>query len=174
MKIIKILAPLIVCMIGCGPRESVTPGTASSKPLETTVSPPERKPVKPAENTIFSAAANDQLATVMRMLNENYDINTRDEDGMTALSWAAMRGRSAVVKYLLEHNADPNLADNKGLTPLHKACLFGDKAIIQLLVDFHADVNASGPQGLKPLAIAERMNHQEAIAILKSAGAQEK
>lgn len=174
MKIIWILSLLLICSAGCTPRESAksekaVPGAATQV---TTV--PEKKPLKPVEGTFFAAAANDQLATVMKMLNENQDINARDPDGMTALSWAAIRGRSAIVKYLLEHNADPNIADNKGLTPLHKACLFGDKNVIQLLVDFRADVNASGPEGLKPLAIAKRMSHAEVVAILEAKGAVEK
>lgn len=133
------------------------------------------KPIKPKKSsepkmdTLFSAAVNGQLATVMRMLDEGQDINQQDDEGNTALAWASLRGKSGVVKYLVEHNANPNLPNTKGLTPLHQACLFGDKTVVQTLIDFGADVNYEGPGKMKAVEIARKMKHQDIVDMLEKA-----
>jgi len=166
-----IILSVVFLFYGCGSNQPETTKQPSKPAKDTPVETDDRRSSEPDPDTIFSAAANGQLATVMRKLEEGQDVNVTDDTGMTALSWAALRGRSGVVRYLLEKGADPNIPDEKGLYPLHKACLFGDKGAIQSLVDFDADVNAEGPGGLKAVQIARRMKHDEIVEILETAAA---
>lgn len=43
------------------------------------------------------------------LLNRGVDINTRDENGATALMWAALRGNWTLIEFLLQKGANPNI-----------------------------------------------------------------
>ncbi|KAI9685674.1 MAG: hypothetical protein M1822_004234 [Bathelium mastoideum] len=63
------------------------------------------------------------------------DINDKDEDGESALSWATRRGNVNVVRLFLEqHNVDINCQNSLRWTPLTLACRFGHLDIVQMLL----------------------------------------
>ncbi|KAK4118021.1 ankyrin, partial [Parathielavia appendiculata] len=63
------------------------------------------------------------------------DVNVRDNDGQTPLSWAAGNGHEAVVKLLLgTGQVDVNAEDNNGWTPLTRAAEKGHEAVVRLLL----------------------------------------
>jgi len=65
----------------------------------------------------------------------------QDENGQTALHWAARGGYKEVVHLLLDRGADVSVKNNDGLTALEWAALREDKAMVQLLLNRGADVN---------------------------------
>jgi RNA polymerase sigma factor (sigma-70 family) len=48
---------------------------------------------------------------------DGLDVNTRDIDGRTLLSWAAQRGQLEATVFLLRHGAQINARDRSGTTP---------------------------------------------------------
>jgi cytohesin len=62
------------------------------------------------------------------------DINTKDENGQTALHTAASvwKGK-AMVQLLVDRVADVKARNNNGNTVLHLAVRAGNKAVVQLL-----------------------------------------
>ena len=54
------------------------------------------------------------------LLDAGVDVNTKANDGNSALHVAVLRGHSKLAMTLLDHGADPN-ADGPGFTPLHWA-----------------------------------------------------
>lgn len=70
------------------------------------------------------------------------DVNARDNNGRTALSFAAEQGNNSVTEELIRNGANIDLADNEGKTPLMWACEKGHPKMIQLLLQRKADVQA--------------------------------
>ncbi|KAI9747798.1 MAG: hypothetical protein M4579_007384, partial [Chaenotheca gracillima] len=77
----------------------------------------------------------DFEAVMALLLSTNeINVNARERNGRTALSWAAGNGYLARVKALLAiPGIDPNLKDNKGRTPLDWAKRNGHIKVIDFL-----------------------------------------
>ena len=63
--------------------------------------------------------------------------DSKDNDGITPLSWAARGGYEAVVRLLLARDdVEADLQDNGGITPLSYAARQGHEAVVRLLEPF--------------------------------------
>ncbi|EAX74120.1 ankyrin repeat protein, putative [Trichomonas vaginalis G3] len=61
------------------------------------------------------------------------DINSKDNEGKTALHGAAINNNKVMVEYLISHGIKINAADNDGYTTLYYALAFVNKEISELL-----------------------------------------
>lgn len=61
-------------------------------------------------------------------------LSSADQEGLTALSWACMKGQKGAVQLLVEAGADPNQPDRQGRTPLDLAALNGDADTVGFMV----------------------------------------
>jgi len=122
---------------------------------------------------------NEKLLTVIRdadaqtakaLLSEGADANARDEDGLTALMYAAMYAGADCVELLLARGADPNAKSESDVTALMLAIGQADK--VRLLLAKGAEVNAKRKQGHTALSIAAcREGSAEVIKSLLDHGA---
>jgi len=92
---------------------------------------PELPLGSPAE--LRKAAAAGDMVRLNISLNDQVDINSRDDAGRTALMLATLHDQANAVKELLAHGADPNIADNMGISPLQAARSGGRTVIINAL-----------------------------------------
>ena len=101
-------------------------------------------------------------ASVVQLLLElGTDAKAADNDGWTALMFAARGGHEAVAKLLLEHGADVNAAANSdGWTALMVATRLGHEAVAKLLLEKGADVNAVRNDGVAALMLAAAGGHE--------------
>lgn len=53
-----------------------------------------------------------------------------DKEGLTALSWACLKGHLPVVRCLVESGAATDHADKNGRTPLDLAAFYGDSEVV--------------------------------------------
>jgi len=71
--------------------------------------------------------------------NEAINIDEKDEEGYTQLSWAAKLGDEKLVNQYLEAKADPNIANKFGMTPLLYASHYGHPGVVKRLLDAKAE-----------------------------------
>jgi ankyrin repeat protein len=72
----------------------------------------------------------------MRLLLERgANAESKDYEGRTPLSWAALRGHEGVVKPLLERGINAESKGNDGWTPLLKAAASGHETVVKLLLE---------------------------------------
>ena len=89
---------------------------------------------------LIEAAKNGQTEKVKALLDAGANANAKDEDGRTALMWAASkRGRTDAVQVLLDAGADVNAKDNVGKTALFSAAGSGWTETVKILLDAGAD-----------------------------------
>jgi len=111
-----------------------TAGTAAAPqaapPAEERVEVTAARRTDPAAELRRAAEIGD-VAKLQAQLNLQPEsaVDTRDDDGRTALMLAILHGRAHAVNVLLAHGADPNVADARGTTPL-QAALAGHQTAI--------------------------------------------
>lgn len=88
-------------------------------------------------------------------------IDEQDENGLTALIWAAWEENNTAIEVILKHGANPNIADNRGRTPLIISVLKQNITGIQTLIQYEADTNQQDHLGMTPLmwAVSEENLH---------------
>ncbi|XP_078357629.1 uncharacterized protein LOC144642530 isoform X2 [Oculina patagonica] len=85
------------------------------------------------------------------------DVDARDNEGMTALHWAAFHGRTGHVRLLVEKKADLLSRDTDGKLPLHWAAQNGYLPTCQVMLeicDSHNLVNGKDFSGRTPIHLA--------------------
>ncbi len=131
-----------------------------------------KKESKESINKAFILALLEKYTNIAKfLLNRGADINSKDEDGKTALLIAIWDRNFDMAKILINRGADVNIVDNKGDTPLTYASRGGNLNIIKLLIDKGADINKKTEQGLTPLTLSLYNGHSEVADFLISSGA---
>ncbi|KAM5342893.1 hypothetical protein ACJ41O_013859 [Fusarium nematophilum] len=110
-------------------------------------------------------------AIVKRGDQVGINIDAKDSQGQTPLSWAAARGHEAVVRLLLDRGAHTEAVDQWGRTPLSWAAVEGHEAIVRLLLDRGAHTEAADEEGSTPLLRAAEGGHETVVRLLLDRGA---
>src|SRR5512144_1997485 len=93
----------------------------------------------PMKNRLIHASMRGNVENVNELINRGTDVNSRDEDGLTALITACREGQNEVCKLLLGNHADPRIKDKNGWTPLMWAAATGRTEIVKMLLDHGAN-----------------------------------
>lgn len=97
-----------------------------------------------APQNFLEACMSGSIGVVIAFYGEG-SVTTRDQNGATALHWAAIRGHPHIVRFLLDNGAQLNCVDKQKQTPLHWACsapeakVPGAVEVIHVLLDAGAD-----------------------------------
>ncbi|MDB5099882.1 MAG: ankra2 [Cyanobacteria bacterium RYN_339] len=87
------------------------------------------------EADIASAAGAGDFSMVKYLAESGANLNVRDEEGYTPLTWASQHGNTRVADYLIAHGANLNPLDRGGYTPLMWACQEGHFSTVALLLE---------------------------------------
>lgn len=115
-------------------------------------------------------------AKIVRMcLTAGCDVNSKDGDGLTPLSFIAKYfdycgSHTKIVKMLIDAGADVNIQDEYSNTPLIYAACFNNTEIVRMLIDAGAQVNIQNKNGRTPLHEAALKNKPVIVSMLLAAG----
>ena len=120
-------------------------------------------------NSLLTQAVRRDNATLFdALLARRARLNTRNQNGETALSIAAFSGKMPYVERLVEAGADVNFF---GWPPLAYAAFNGHAAIAEYLLKRGARIDAKTENGSTALFFAARYGHLDTVKILLKHGA---
>ncbi|XP_073906711.1 ankyrin repeat domain-containing protein 35 isoform X2 [Castor canadensis] len=120
----------------------------------------------------FHLAASKGLTECLTVLLANgADINSKNEDGSTALHLATISCQPQCVKVLLQHGANEDAVDTENRSPLHWAASSGCASSVLLLCDHEAFLDVLDNDGRTPLMIASLGGHAAICSQLLQRGA---
>ncbi|MBI4844107.1 MAG: ankyrin repeat domain-containing protein [Nitrospirae bacterium] len=130
---------------------------------------------------LLKFAEEGATAQVRDIIEKGANVNTRDDDGETALIYAAQKEHADIVRLLIEAGADVNATTGGGFSALIYSARNGDTESVKLLLGKGANVNIATNRGATALSLAilyskdlefdKRQPYSEIITLLKQAGA---
>jgi ankyrin repeat protein len=126
-----------------------------------------------ADTSVADAANNRDIATLRTLLTRPHPaVNVAQEDGTTALHWAAHWNDAAMVDALIHAGADAKAVNRYGATPLSEAAALGNAVLIETLLKAGADPNTrTTSDGETILMATARTGNAEAVKALLDHGA---
>lgn len=117
------------------------------------------------------AVRNDWTEVAKDILDLQADLSSRDENGRSAVSYAAELGFEHHLKTLNERGANLDQPDDKQQTPLYYASDNGHKGIVKLLVSHGTvDIHRTDKEGHNALWAASRRGHKAIMEDLLKRG----
>ncbi|XP_051970988.1 ankyrin repeat and SAM domain-containing protein 6-like [Xyrauchen texanus] len=98
-------------------------------------------------------------------------VDGTDEEGNTALMFAAAGGHEQLVRFLLRKGASVDRRNHYGWTPLMQASRFGHLNMAHILLENGAEINGRNRMGASVLTMAARGGHSHMIKLLLENGA---
>ena len=123
---------------------------------------------------LYTAAKQGNITTVKELIEKGVDVNTENNDGLTALHYASNGNHIELVKDLIKQGADVNKkcnANNGEFTPLMLAVHNNYSEIAHELIKAGADVNIEAKGGWTALHYASHGNHAALVKDLIEQGA---
>jgi hypothetical protein len=110
----------------------------------------------------------EEVGLIDYLITKGADPSEVDDDGISALAWAAIGNRVNTFQTLLSRGAKVNSIDKHGMTPLLYAASidYGDTSIIEKLIAAGADLKAKNKDGLTALDLAKNYNHSAIVSLL--------
>ncbi|KIL85476.1 ankyrin repeat-containing [Fusarium avenaceum] len=117
-----------------------------------------------------AGAANLVEALVVKSTRSNF-INCQDNDGSTALSYAAYAGNSAILEILLANpHVDVDKRDYNGRTPMSYAADNGHALVVSRLLEHGANPNWRDLERNTPFGFAVYCDHVAVVKVLIETG----
>ena len=118
---------------------------------------------------LHAAVAKSDVRTARVLLTLGFNVDSRDNWGITPLHWAAKRNSSPMVKLLLDRGANVNAKSIKSQTPLH----FAETAdVARMLLQHGADPDIrTTSEGETPLMEAAYCGNESVARVLLQYGA---
>jgi len=103
---------------------------------------------------------------VEELIQAEADINASDENGKSALHWAASVNNVDAVNTLLAHGANRDAQDNKDETPLFLSCREGSYQAAKALLDHCANRDITDHMDRLPTDVAQERLHHDIVRLL--------
>ncbi|MDE3001730.1 MAG: ankyrin repeat domain-containing protein [Gemmatimonadota bacterium] len=125
-----------------------------------------------ADSPVADAAQRRDVEAVRSLLRDGADVNAAQNDGMSALHWAAQNDDGAVIEVLLYAGANTAATTRLGgYTALHLAGRAGNAEALDALLTGGADADAVTTTGVTALHFAAAAGRTDAVETLIRHGA---
>ena len=124
-----------------------------------------------AADSLLQVAEAGNSAAAMALVDGKADVNARQEDGTTALHWAAYHDDVPLIRRLLKAGAKVNVANDYASTPLAEAAERADPEALRVLLEAGAEVESPNADGQTALMTVARTDIVEAAKVLVAHGA---
>jgi len=128
-------------------------------------------PAASLDSRLTEAVKHQDKTAVRTLLASRADVNAAEDDGATALQWAAHWDDLETADLLLRAGANVNAANVLGITPLSLACTNGSATMVGKLLAAGAQPDLAPPTGETPLMTCARSGSVEAVRALLAHGA---
>src|ERR1700733_1759841 len=108
---------------------------------------------------------------VLKLLSQDMNPNSRTNDGVTPLIYAAMAKEGPTIHALLAAGADPTAKTKSGDSALLFVARRGDLAAAKILIEAGADLNDPNADGFTPLMAAARIGDPVLVRLFIENGA---
>ncbi|HEU4694712.1 MAG TPA: ankyrin repeat domain-containing protein [Vicinamibacterales bacterium] len=123
------------------------------------------------DTRLIQAVKQEDVEAVRALLKQRANVHAVENDGFTALHWAAQRDNRQLVNLLLDAGADPRADSRYRVTPLYLAALNGSASVIARLLDSGVDPNSTAHEGQTTLMTAALAGKADAVRLLVTRGA---
>ena len=120
------------------------------------------------ETELHRCAGDGDLERVTQLVEGGAHIEETDDDGMTALLVACVRGHFEIVVYLVERSANVTHSNSEGTTVLHWASLGNNVPTVKHLLEHGARITERGINGMTALLYAAGYGCLEVVQYLLS------
>lgn len=151
---------------GYSPMKPNTALTNTKRGNTTTVTP-----TFPLDLPIHQLAAQGELAKLTEKLDNGYEPDELDPEGLTPVHWACAHGQKDAVLLLVERGGDINKKGRDDESALSFACCNGNKELVKYLLDERVEFDTYDWNGGTPLLYAVASNHPQCVELLLQAGA---
>jgi len=124
-----------------------------------------------AADSLLEVAEAGNSAAALALVTGRADVNARQEDGTTALHWAAYHDDVPLMRQLLKAGAQVNVRNDYGSTPLAEAAERADPQALRVLLEAGAEVESPNADGQTALMTVARTDIVEAAWVLVAHGA---
>ena len=108
---------------------------------------------------LLSSCEEGNVSAVQSLLDQGVDVDSADDNDVTALQVCAANGHEHLVRLLLMRGAALDKSNAFGWTPLMHASRHGHVSVVALLLQNKADINAQNRLGASALTLAARGGH---------------
>lgn len=140
---------------------------ASEQQPKVETAPEEKAKPKHTKDDMFNAVRFGSLVVVKNILGEMPElVHELDNQGYSAVHWAAKSGSVDMMEVLVEAKANLNVATaaDSRMLPIHWAASDGKLSTLKFLLDHRCDINALDGNGCTPAIVAAQ--HEEATCVI--------
>ncbi|MDO6759577.1 ankyrin repeat domain-containing protein [Tamlana sp. 2_MG-2023] len=113
-------------------------------------------------------AYDKENSRIKRIIDAGIEVNHKNNDGVTALMQASIKGNSWAREALLKGGADTSISDSMGKTPLHIVTDKGSKGAIEELLKYGANPDIKDNDGVTARDIATASNDETIIKLFSN------
>eukprot|EP00931_Biecheleriopsis_adriatica_P121411 TRINITY_DN96495_c0_g1_i1.p1 TRINITY_DN96495_c0_g1~~TRINITY_DN96495_c0_g1_i1.p1 ORF type:complete len:557 (-),score=118.52 TRINITY_DN96495_c0_g1_i1:17-1687(-) len=110
-------------------------------------------------------AKHEAMLLLIARTSREEQLRSRDNNGCTAVHWAAYKGDNTAIRLLDYFNADFSVVDNDQLTPLHRAAQANQDQVCEVLLEKRVDPSHLDYKGRNALDLAREIPSAQMVAL---------